>query len=590
MSNNTRIALLLFLITIICYGCKKSAPNNVPIDPTTSNTTPGQVTICGTVVKGDGTAADNTTVTIGSSTVTTDANGTYSFTGAVADSNKVIIKFSKPGYNDTWRTLAVETGASYANINAQFLTSVTTTFSAATGGSVTIAYIKLTMTFAANSVVKDDGTAYTGTVIVETIGNSSFSLDEILPGDQRGIDANNNPVVLVYYGGWYFRLKGQAGEVLKLSKPMTYSYPTNNVAAPTSLKLWYFNEATGLWTESAGSNLANQAYVGSTINLGFLQLAAPHTSSLLRITVKDALKNIPTGFQIKNVPTVNNLIDVYAGSLPATINSKGICLLYVPASTILSLELKSYCSDRVALIGVSPLPPAVKTEQAIIPILTSYLTTITGRVEDCTFQPLSGYAQLNVNGVIYTTTLINGSYKFNVIACNVSNSILTVYDANNKVLVQNPYVSLKAGTAYTVPATSTCTNPLTGTFTYVVAGKTYTLTTPTDQLSYETGIDILSGKIYFIMRGNGVGKGFYLNSLTTAAGTYPVYTADFYGGAGFDYFLTWGLFTPGNVTYTKFKNGTTLAEGTFKTNTTLNYCSGCPNAIVEVSGSFKLSQ
>lgn len=589
MLNNTKIALIFFLITVIGYGCKKGSPNDNPIvNPITNNLTPGQVTISGTVTKSDGTAADNITVSIGSATVTTAADGTYSYTGVVADSNKVVIKFSKPGYIDTWRTLAIESGAIYNNINVDFFAPGTTSFNAATGGAASIAYIGLTMTFAANCVVKSDGTTYAGTVVVETPNVGSFSLDQLASGDERAIDANNSQVVLEPYSGWYFRLKGQAGEALKLSKPMTYSCRMMTANTPTPLKLWYFNEATGLWAESAGAAVVNNAYVGSTSNQGFLQLAVPYVSTLLRLTVKDALNNIPAGFKIQSARFLPNSLD-YVGPQQATINSKGICLAYVPASAILNLTLLSPC-DRMSSIGVQPLPPAVKTEQSITPILTKYITSVTGRVEDCTFQPLSGRAQLNVNGIIYTTTLVNGSYIFNVIACGTQNAILTVYDANNKVLVQNPYIALFGGSASVVPATSTCTNPITGTFTYTVAGKTYTLTTPTDQITYETDIDPLSGKIMTMLRGNGVGKGFYLSSLNTTAGTYNIYTGDFYGGAGYDYFVTWGLFTPGTVTYTKYKSGTTIVQGTFNANTTLNFCVGCPNVTVGVTGSFKLDQ
>ncbi len=592
MRNNNRIVLLLSLIISICYGCKKTFPDNNPIiNPITNNTTPGQVTITGTVTKSDGTAADNTTISIGATTVTTATDGTYSFTGVVADSNKVIIKFSKPGFIDTWRTLAVESGAIYNDINISFYTPVNTSFSATTGGAATVPNIGLTMTFTANSFAKEDGTTYTGTVTVESLGNAGIYLEQLLPGDVRAIDANNNPVVLEAYSGWYFRLKGQAGEVLKLSKSMTYSCSAPTINAPTSPKLWYFNEMTGLWAESAGAVMANNTYVGSTTNVGFLQLALPYTSTLLRLTIKDAKGVIPAGFQVLNSHATNIPSYYYGATLHATVNSKGVCLLYVPSSTTLSLTLNSDCVDHTYLGTTQQLAPGVKTEQLITPILTPYITSVTGKVEDCTFQPLSGRAELKLKDITYTTTLVNGSYTFNVITCSTGPlGILAVYDANNKILVQNPGIVLTAGYATQVTPTSSCTTPITGTFTYTVAGQTYTLTTPQDKITYEIETDPLSGGFVTMLRGNGVGKGFYLSSESTAAGTYPVLTADFAGAPGYDYVLTWGFYTPGNVIYTKYKSGTTIVEGTFKTNTTLNYCLACPNKMVEVSGSFKLDQ
>lgn len=593
MLNNRKLALLFFVTIVMCFGCRKPPKDDNPIGTVViGNTTPGQVTISGTVTKSDGTAGDNATVTIGSATVTTAANGSYSFSGVVPDSNKVVIKFSKPGYADTWQTLAVETNAAYSNINAVFVVPATTSFNALTGGTVTISPIGLTMTFAANSVVRTDGTGYTGTVVVTTPNTLSVSISNILPGDARAIDAVNNQEVLESFAGWYVTLKGQAGELLTLSKPMTYSYPTADANAPASLKLWYFNDITGLWAESAPAMLVNKAFVGSTSNTGFLQLAVPYASTLYRLTIKDAFNNAPFGFVMGSTATPNYVLDRYTGYQRATVNSKGICLLYVPAAVGLYLSLSSRC-DQAYSGTVTPLPPGVKTEKSITPVLTKYLTSITGQVQDCTFQPINGTAQLTVNGVVYTQTLTDGVYKFNVLACGnyySLNANLTVYDASNKVIIQNPYIVVIVGSTYQVPAISPCTNPITGYFTYTVAGQTYTLSTPKDSLFYTTGYDVVSAKMYTNIRAVGVGKGASLTTLNLSAGTYTAYTGGFYGSAGNNYGITWGLFTPGNVIYTTYRSGTTIAEGTFDTNTTLNFCLGCPNTTVEVRGSFKLSQ
>ncbi|MDB5275038.1 MAG: carboxypeptidase regulatory-like protein, partial [Chitinophagaceae bacterium] len=314
---NLKLFLLLPVFITLLYGCKKGTPgpaNNggTVTLPGVIVPTVGQVTIAGYVYKEDGSPADNTTITIGSSSIATGATGAFSYTGAVADSDKVVIRFIKSGYFDSWKTLVVENNAVYNGLKIYLRPEVVAgTYNAATGGVVnntnTYSHALAKLTFQANSVIRDDGTAYSGIVTAIVLPATYFDTMIELPGDKRAVDAGNHIVALENYGGICVKLKGAAGENLKLSKPMSYSCSLNPMAgnpASGTLKLWTFNEDTGLWVENSAATfnisydngLITTTVSGSTTGLVFLQWAVPYTAALLRAYISPAAQ----GFALVN--------------------------------------------------------------------------------------------------------------------------------------------------------------------------------------------------------------------------------------------------------------------------------------------------
>ncbi|NII84266.1 MULTISPECIES: hypothetical protein [unclassified Pedobacter] len=582
-------ALSIFLCIAIFFfsACKKHDNTDLTVTPPSPPAAVVEMEISGIVLNTNGSSAEGVEVTIEGKKLTTAENGYFEYKGSVANPDKVKLTLAKNGFFTYTKILTVDKYSSLDGLRFKLIPElVAGSFEAANGGTVSNNYVALV--FQPNSFTKLDGSNYLGMVTVKIPANRFNESNRQFPGDVRGLTATNQKVVLESWGGMEVEIYSASGEKLKLSKAVNYTYQIGYqyVYIRNPVKLWAFNEADGIWTESGAANLVGQTFTGSTVNLSYLQWAYARPSALFRSRVQDKNLNVPAGFEFFYAMSEFNSIGI-----PSTnVNSRGNVLLYVPALTNLRTGMFSPCTDRIETNYTTPaIPEGITGGTTYTVDLAPFLTSVTGTVEDCDFKPLNGRAELAIDGKKINSVLLNGAFNLSFIGCGRNSGTLTIFDGQDKVIYQNNTFSPNRGYKNNLPPITTCTKPLIGSFSIKAEGITYNFQSPQDDIKFQTIQDYSGSLITAISANNDTrGESFYLTYIGQSAGNFNVYTCQLKVPKK-SYFLTWGLFTPGIVNITRYKTGNTLLEGSFKTNTNLNFDLSNTNKIVELTGTFKVS-
>jgi len=562
---------------VLFCACKKNSPDPTGTSVQNPKVGKGQVNISGLVFDQYGAPAVNAEVTLDGNVLHTDNRGYYSYAGKLTDTDKVVIKFIKPGFFDDYKTYVLQTGA-FTGIPKFFFKpeSKIGTFQNSAGAKIT--RDKDTFTFPANAVVKQDGSAYNGEVtVVSSIVYNSFA------GDARGLDNKNQKVTLEAFGSLLIKLKSATGEFLKLAKPMVIHYDmgfnAENTAPPTN-KMWVYNESDNVWVESGSVVLNAGSYEGETTGLGYMQFAKSSSPTLLKASIHDAASNFPTGFLVKQL---------YQS---VAVNSNGIALMYVPVITdkipksVISpfISLYSPCDEYVQSLQLpdGALPPILAQNFTVG--LSKFTTAVTGRVIDCDFKGINGRAEFNFDGVIYNAAIVNGNYKVKTFGCvDFGDPVtITIYDADNKIIRPTTDFGTK-GYYGKMGDISVCSRPMKAFVTINAANKSYTFSTPADKITYGNYLTTSGALETYIVALNNASE-FAITAENASVGSYRIFTLDFFmPQVGRLTIFTDGY---GTINFDKFKTGGIILEGTFSGKANLN---GTFNKI-DVSGSFKLEQ
>jgi hypothetical protein len=585
MITQSRFNIFVLAFLFLISSCSKTTTDNVagpdPVTPSTVGPGKDQIAIIGTVVLETGYPAVAVNVNIDGHLVQTDENGYFNFTGKVANIDEVIIKIIKPGYFDFYRTMVVENEATYSDVKFSLMPEITAgSFSAVAGGAATSEVVDLN--FAPNSFLNEAGSVYNGTVNVKMPNIYYDYINDSAYGDARGIDKSNTPVALSTFGSFPILFRGELGEKLKLSKPVTFSYKKAEVAGFEPLKkikVWAYNVTSARWIEEGEASMINKKIVGTATNTDYIRLATSHPPALLKANLYHTNFFPAASFSFYYSAMEEN----YFGRQKSIANSNGVCLLYVPAAILARGVLFSLCGDDTKLFGIAPIPAGTTSEQGFIVDLSEFFTSISGSVNDCDFNPVEGRAELHINNKIYNSPVTNGRYKFDFFSCDRSQSYITVYDKNEKVLVKSQLVAVTHGLIYETSAITTCTRLTKGTISIVAEGITYTFNSSVDTIDFtfrSNGVSVLNvvsadkkRSLSLFFESAVVGKPCPVVSLNL---TLPdKYYLSYYPQVSNHTFMN----------FTKIREGNVDMEGTFKAQL---YISGVQSNATDVSGSFKI--
>lgn len=574
--------IILFLTVLLFHGCKKGEKGFVPPNDPKSK----EIGLSGTIYGPDGYPAEGVVVTIDGHKSVTPASGLFEYTGTVSNVDKVKLSISKNGYFKYSKIFTLEENSSIEKL-AYYLASEETagSFESASGGTVATSYV--TLVFQPNSFVKEDGNSYNGKVTVKMPLNAITDYENKLPGDSRALTAANEKVVVETWGGINVQVYSNAGQPLKLVKPVNYTYKRQRYDYTTpneKFRIWAYNDIEDIWKEAGDAQANQQDYTGSTTSLSYLRWGVAYPQAFLRANVTDGTITPASFFRFGcGVNGANR------GLSWVRINSKGFALTYVAANMELGTSVSSPCSDFLNSFRVTAIATGTTFDQNMVVNLTPYQTHVSGKIEDCSFNGVKGRAEFTFDGKKMMTNLNNGYFSFTFLYCQISYSRgqLVVYDEQNKVIYKDDDYSVTAGRTTNYIA-SVCTKPQTGKITVNVEGKTYTFQTPQDKVSMINTIDLLSGGPLVMVLAENADKtqSFSLSYPGSAGGNVSLYTCVL-SMPGSKYLMTWGLYEPGTAQITKYKTDNTMIEGAFKTKANLNF-SGFGGAEVELSGSFSV--
>jgi hypothetical protein len=587
------LLITLFLVVFFFNGCKKGENANEIIPPPKTELGVDEVAISGSIKNPDGSDAEGVEVAIDGHKIITPASGFFEFAGKVSNADKVKLSVSKNGYFKYTKILTLEENSTMADLLYYLAPEQTTgSFESASGGTVTASYA--TLVFQPNSFAKEDGSSYNGNVSVKMPYDILSDYENKLPGDNRASTAANEKVVIERWGGMNVRVYNDAGQPLKLIKPVSYKYKIDwryvyiYNSKQARMKLWNYNEADDTWKEAGDVTMNGQYFSGSTSSLSYLQWGIPYPQALLRAYVGDANSNAASFFKIGcGLDEFNG-----TGLSGVKINSKGIALMYVAANVPVRTYIVTPCNDFLDALLLNPIATDKKAEQRFTVNLAPYITTFEGKLEDCDFKGVKGRAEYTFDGKKMTSVLDNGNFKFTFLHCHSISYFagkLTVYDEQNKVIHTNDTYLIGAGIKNNYSATL-CAKQQTGKITVVVQGKTYTFETPKDNVLFSDTYDNYGNLMTLLQADNASRKeSFYLTYPGHVGGDVNIYTLGF-GVPSNNYLMTWGLYEPGTAHITKYKTGNTIIEGTFKTKANLNYSGYGSNEVVELNGSFSVSR
>ncbi|MBX3623352.1 MAG: carboxypeptidase regulatory-like domain-containing protein, partial [Rhizobacter sp.] len=239
-------------------------PYSVP----TTQTQPGSVS--GRIQSAsDGLPVAGATVTLGTTTLTTGADGTFNFPD-LTQVDRILVTVTAPGYAPSVRIASV-TGGRVTSVPVQLVpVGASASIDAAVGGTVTVPGSTAQVTFPAGAIVTLAGAAPTQPVVVQVTPVSPAQDPNLATGDYR-TTSNNATAWLESFGALAVVLTDAGGGsyTLAAGQTATIRIPAASRATtlPTSIPLYAFNDSTGLWESTGTATLTgtapNQYYEGT---------------------------------------------------------------------------------------------------------------------------------------------------------------------------------------------------------------------------------------------------------------------------------------------------------------------------------------
>ncbi|KQT21910.1 hypothetical protein ASG31_00775 [Chryseobacterium sp. Leaf404] len=423
--------LMIFMILVSCKSdsltdIENQQPGNQETNFNFGNS--AQRDFHGLVLATNGTAVSGATVTIGSSTVQTNAKGLFVIKNASVKENFAYIKVTKAGFVNGSRTMVPTSGSNRINI---MMIPATTTSTVASGATATVSLPNGTKVKFDGSFKDASGNGYTGNVNVSLfhLKPSDQYLNELMPGSLLANNTAGNARIMETFGMLHVQLTGASGQNLQIANghtaEMTVAIDAAQTStAPATIPLWSFNETTGIWQEEGVATKVGSAYVGNVSHFSWWNCDAQFPQCLLNVHIQNStaqpLSNVTVKIFRQNQNSTSAITDGNG-------NASGI----VPAGENLTLKIYDACNNVILTNNIGPFTnnstntlPAITIAQSL-----SNTITISGTLKDCSGNNVTnGVANLSYTaGTNYfsnfSTLVTNGSFSFNVLSCAASQQL-----------------------------------------------------------------------------------------------------------------------------------------------------------------------
>lgn len=431
LSKKTWYPLFFILpVILLFFSCQKDASSKSDDQPATPSDLETKIagTVSGFVIDENNAPVQGATVQFGSFTTATDKHGYFEAANIQVVKNAAFVSIAKTGYFKGIKTFIAATGKKAFFRIKLIPKTIAGSFSAASGGNVTLAN-GLRIALPANAIVNaGTNAAYAGTVNIAArlIEPSDADLNLMMPGNLRGLNTKNEIKLLKNFGVAAVELTGAAGELLQIAPgknaTLTMPIPSNMTAdAPASLPLWYFDETRGLWKEEGSALRTVNSYTGDVAHFSYWYYFYPFPDAVdFSCTVVDAAGTPMKGLEVYiNYNTliypvcygITDSLGVAEGQVPA--NSQLVCKIYNSNCLSSTLYSQNFASTNTSIsLGTITIPPALSG-------------TITGRLIDCNNQPINNGYLLIQRGEFYTRYFLNApNFSIPVTLCGTNNIIV----------------------------------------------------------------------------------------------------------------------------------------------------------------------
>lgn len=431
IKNFPNLVLILLLSLFMATSCQKDDGPSGSNDPqetipdTFSEYFGNQISrdFLGTVIDKNHNPIEGATITIGSSTATTDSNGVFMINGATVNQRFGYIKAEKAGYIHASRSVVPSNGTNKVTI---MMLEATVVGSVTSGSSGTVTDNDGSSVSFDGNFIKEDGTAYSGSVdvIMHHLDPADADMPLQMPGMLYAENENGAERMLQTLGMLAVELRGSGGEDLNLAEGSTSEIKIPVDAslmsiAPATIPLWYFDETTGYWKEEGQATLQGNMYVGTVSHFSFWNCDIPAEAITLCVTTTDE----------DNVPLANMSVSITSATFGTTYgytNENGEVCGYVPSNESLVLNVYSYnfCDD--ASLYTETIGPfnSDSSITVVVPDNPDVIQeTVVGTFNTCNGQPVSdGYVQLSYGNQTFIDAVTNGDFEINLLRCTESNT------------------------------------------------------------------------------------------------------------------------------------------------------------------------
>ncbi|MEP7238662.1 MAG: carboxypeptidase-like regulatory domain-containing protein [Ferruginibacter sp.] len=418
--------LLVVFISLLFFSCQKELTfdngfGNQPPDLSTKINS----SVSGFVTDENDAPVLGATVQFGTSTITTDKYGYFQAKDVQVVKNAAFVTVNKTGYFKGIKTyIAKEGKAAFFRIKL-IPKIIAGTVNSTAGGTVTLVN-GLSIKLNAGTIVNAATNAqYSGSVNVASfwINPEAADLNQIMPGDLRGIDKDGYLKLLQTFGMAAVELTGSSGELLQIvngqTATLTMPIPSSLAAsAPASIPLWYFDETNGLWKQEGSATKTGNTYVGDVGHFSYWNCDLPFPDAVIfDATIVDAANN-PVPWATVEIFYSNGQ---YTGAHGST-DSSGYIGGAIPANS--QLTIKVFTSTNICAVYNQSFT-TTNSNIALGNLTIGSINTagITGTLTNCSSQPVTnGYVMMFLNGQ-YARYNANasGAFNFSTLICGSTN-------------------------------------------------------------------------------------------------------------------------------------------------------------------------
>lgn len=438
---------MLISMLAICLagfiGCQKEIKydldNQTPPPPSPEAPIWKTAGVTGQIIDANGMPVDGAEVKFGTSIKQTDKNGYFSFADASFSTGEAFVTIKKTGFFNGSRTFFPRLGSNnYLKIQL-IPFRVSGSVEATVGGEVELRG-GMKIELPADGIVTKNGGAYSGEVNVFAtyLDPTANDINERMPGDLRGINTGGQQRTLKSLGMVAAELYSPSGQPLSIKTgskaKLTFQIPSSLVStAPSTVPLWYFNEATGLWVEEGVATKQGDEYVGEVSHFTFWNVDIPSEFIKLSIKITGTDSNPIAGAKVK----LTSLSEESA-AYDFTDNT-GYVIGGVPKGQQLKMEVFDNCDNIVFTNTIGPFTTDTdlgsKQVGSKVPLQTIY-----GTVVNCNGSPLaSGALQVILNNnQSEFTTIENGKFSITFLSCSGANTAQVIAIDNDNQQQGNP--------------------------------------------------------------------------------------------------------------------------------------------------------
>jgi hypothetical protein len=406
-------AIIVLAVAMGINSCRKveNGPVNTPTNQF-QNTARVIADVSGQVFDESGKPITGAVVTIENNSYTTGKSGVFQFKNINTLEKATLIKVSKPGNFNAFRTLSIMKGKDNYTVirmmskgTADYMTSsANATISVKGGGSVK---------FPANGFkVEANGAPYTGVVKVysKRIAADDAKISELIPGALRGLTTVGEENDLTTYGMLAVELEDNAGNKLNLAagSEAEATFPiaaTQLAVAPSEIQLWSFDEKTGMWTEEGKAVRDGNNYVAKLKHFSYWN--CDYGGPIVNFTATFIDSNTSLPLNNLTVAISSSAAGFGGGTRSAYTGANGSVSGGLPTNTSFTLNVMDpNCGTTIYSTTFSSLTSAINLGTIAIMPNPANTATINFTVVDCSGNPIpNAYCYLNpsTTGSFYNT-------------------------------------------------------------------------------------------------------------------------------------------------------------------------------------------